>query len=152
MHAVVVLEQVLRREGRTASFKVEQTWKFAFDATNDVETIMESTVRGPRGTRRAEPISGAFTLDEPRQVRSRGGGEALLTFEDGSLTFVRTLQSGAYRAKFAIARGANGLTCSAAAAFARERGGAIRFESPFGGQITVLNSKQISSTCRVAKR
>jgi len=131
--------------------RIQQNWKISVEAPNRVEVTVRSTARGPRGTRQAEPNTGMFTLDQPRGVRSRGGGEALWTFADGTLTFTRTFQSGAYRSHFAFANAAEGLACTATGAFARERGKEeIRLESPFGGgMVGIVSAKQTSSSCKV---
>jgi hypothetical protein len=144
-------EQEVRRNGRTFSNRVHQRWKLSIDGKT-IEFTNQATNRGPRGTRKTRPNSATFTLDESREVGSRGGGEALWTFADGVLTFVRTFRSGAYRVKFAFARGSDGLTCAVDAAYAREDGRPIRLRSPFGGgEVTIVDARQTSSSCRVSK-
>jgi hypothetical protein len=66
---------------------------------------------------------------------------------------VRTYKQGAYRGNFALARGADGLTCTVTESFGREGSrGAIVMESAVDGKLfAVISSKQVSSTCRVAK-
>jgi hypothetical protein len=149
--AVIDRDQIVRRNGQTFPVTIEQNWKISVEVPNRVEVTVRSTARGPRGTRQAEPNTGTFTLDQPRGVRSRGGGEALWTFAEGTLTFTRTFQSGAYRSHFAFANAAEGLTCTATGAFARERGKEeIRLESPFGGgMVSIVSAKQTSSSCKV---
>jgi hypothetical protein len=153
INANVHLNQVLRRDGRTGSVKLHQTWQLSVGAGKTIEVAQTAIFHGPRGTRKAQPISGTVALDEIRPVRSRGGGEGLWTFAYGVLTFVRTLQSGAFRITFEFARGSGGITCAATATFAREQSGSgpIRLESPFGGQVTIISSKQQSSNCRISK-
>jgi hypothetical protein len=151
IEAVVDRDQIVRRGGQTFPVRIQQTWKISVDAENTIDVTIRSTAQGPRGTRRAEPNSGTFVLDKPQQVRSRGGGDALWTFAEGTLTFTRTFPSGAFRSHFAFANGPDGLTCTASGAFARERGKEeIKLESPFGGGlVSILSAKQASSSCKV---
>jgi hypothetical protein len=83
IEAVIDQDQIVRRGGQTVPVTIQQTWKISIDAENTIDVTMRSTARGPRGTRRAEPISGTFMLDKPQQVRSRGGGDALWSFAEG---------------------------------------------------------------------
>jgi hypothetical protein len=142
---------LLKIDGRTVSVKVEQGWKLQIDQGKDIGTRMDTTVRGPRGTRKAEPLIGRFALDEQGPIASRGGGQALFTFEDGTLTFVRTMKSGAFRVAYTIARSEKGLICTATAQYAKERGAPVRFTSPFGDEVTVIDWKPGAATCRVTK-
>ena len=143
--------QELRRDGRNFSSQARQNWQLAIGADNTIDQTVNTTFRGPQGTRKAAPLSARFTLEETRTVLSRGGGQGAWTFADGTLTFVRTFPSGAYRAHFEFARGETGLTCKLNEAFARDGNKYIELESPFGGQVTILNSKQESSDCKVSK-
>jgi hypothetical protein len=151
VEAVIDRDQIVRRGAQTFPVHIQQNWTVIVNADKTIDTTMRATSHGPRGTRRAEPTSGGFMLDTPRAVGSRGGGEALWTFADETLTFTRTFLSGAFRSHFAFAKGPDGLTCTANAAFARERGrDEIKLESPFGGGfVTIVSSKQTSSSCKV---
>jgi hypothetical protein len=145
--------QTVRRGGRTIPVTIHQRWRLSVDVDGTVAFTMRPSADTPRGRRTAKASSGVFTLDESREVPSRGGGEAVWKFTDGTLTFLRTFPSGAYRASFAFAREADRLTCTVDSAYARENGrGAIRLESPFGGgEVTILRSNQVSSRCTVSK-
>jgi hypothetical protein len=153
LQAEISMDQTVRRQGRTGSANVTQRWKLTVEPDRTVSFTMDATARTPRGTRKADPARGVFTLDEPRQVRSRGGGEALWKFSDGKLTFLRTLPAGAFRVSFALERAGDRLTCKVDAGYAREDGrGPIRLESPFGGEeITIVNAKQVSSNCKLSR-
>ena len=146
--------QDVRREGKTAPVRIHQNWKFSIGAENSIALTVNTTAQTPKGTRKGEPNIGTFTLDEPRKVPSRGGGEAVWKFADGTLSFIRTFPSGAYRAHFAFARDSSGLTCNVTEAFAREDGsGEIRLESAVGGgQVTIVSAKQLPLTCKVSKK
>jgi hypothetical protein len=126
----------------------------SINADKSVEMTVDITRHGPDGTRKAKPSSGSFTLDEAKELPSSLGGEGVWRFEDGSLSFIRTFPSGAYRVTFAFTRGSAGLTCAVNETFARENGqGEIRIRSPFaGGEVTLVSTKQLSSSCTVTKK
>jgi hypothetical protein len=153
LQAEIGLDQTVRREGRTVFVKVTQRWTLNVDPDRTVSFNMDADARTPLGTRKAEPARGTFTLDEPRQVPNRGGGQAVWKFADGTLTLLRTFPAGAYRVSFAFQRAADGLTCAVDAGYARENGrGPIRLQSPFGGgEVTIVHAKQVSSRCPVGK-
>src|SRR5206468_1886406 len=133
--------------------KIHQVWKISVGANKAIDVTMDSTARGPGGTRKAKQLVSSFDLDESRVVASRGGGEALWTFADGALTFVRTLPSGAYRVNIAFAHAADVPTCTVTGAFARENGrGPIQLISPFSGdRVTILSARQLASSCKVSR-
>jgi hypothetical protein len=145
-------EQLIQREGRTVKVRFHQDWTLYVNDEHYIVMRIGTTAQTPRGTRKAKPNSGSFALDEPVKLKSRGGGEGMFKFADGVLTFMRTFPAGAYRAEFAFQRSGASLTCKVTEAFAREPGKELKLESPFGGEITILNSKQLPSTCKVAKR
>ena len=147
-------EQEVRRQGGTRLVRIHQNWKLSVDADKTLEFTLNTTSRGPGGgTRTAEPNFGSFKLDESREVTSRGGGEAVWKFADGTLTFIRTLPSGAFRVNYAFTRGPSGLTCTVTDAYARENGiGEIRMTSAFGGEVTIISTKQLPSTCKVTRK
>lgn len=154
-HAIVAdlhRQQNVRREGRTFSVKVHQNWNFYLNDDQMIVMTLNTTAQTPQGTRKAKPNSGSFALDETLKIKARGGGHAVWKFADGTLTFIRTFPSGAFRVNFAFVRGPNGLTCTVTEAFAREGGKELKMESAFGGEITIISSKQLPSTCKVAKK
>jgi hypothetical protein len=128
-------------------------WSFTVESENTIKLTVRTTTHSRRGTRREAPRSATFTLDEAREIPSRGGGEGVWTFADGTLTSIRTFKSGARRVSFAFARGADGLTCAASFAFAREDGsGPVRLRSRSGDRdVVIVSAKQVSSTCRVTR-
>jgi hypothetical protein len=143
--------QEMRREGRPFSVQGHQHWSVAVNADKTIDVTVNTTVRSPRGTQKAPPSAGRYTLDAPRELRNRGGGQGIWNFAEETLHFIRTYPSGAYRAHFAFARGEGGITCKVTEAFAREDGNKpITMESSIdGGRVTILNSRQESSDCRV---
>ena len=151
--AVVQRDQVVRREGNTVPVRMEQSWKFSVGEDRIIDMKVETTAHSSRGARKAPANSGLFRLEEARDVSSRGGGQAVWTFSDGTLSFIRTFPSGAFRIHFAFADGPGGLTCTATEAFAREDGKReIELESPFGGRVAVVSTKQVASSCKVTRK
>jgi hypothetical protein len=154
IEADVHREQNVRRQGRAASVRVHQSWRFSIGPDKVVENTINTTMRTPHGTQTEEPAFNKFTLEQPKKIWSRGGGEAVWKFADETLTFVRTFPSGAYRIAFAFARTPSGLTCTVTDAFAREGGkGEIKMQSAFGGgEVTIISARQLPSTCKVGKQ
>src|SRR5262249_19632454 len=150
----ITFDQMIRRDAMKFATKLTQVWKISPGENKAVDFTMDSTARGAFGTRKAKQLVGSFELDESRSVANRGGGDVLWTFADGTLTFVRTLPSGAYRMHIAFAHGPDGPTCTVTGAFARENGtGPIQLISPFNGdRITILSAKQVASSCKVGRK
>jgi hypothetical protein len=153
IEADVHREQTIRHNDRTVSERIHQRWKVSTDSDRSLHVTFGVTVRTPKGTKNAPPNSSKFTLDEVRAVWFLGEGEALWTFGDETLTFTRSLPSGAFRAYFAFARAPSALTCAVTVAFGRQDGkGEIKFQSQFGvGEITILSARQLPSTCKVSR-
>ncbi len=145
-------EQLIRRDGKTFTVRIHQDWILHVNDDHYIVMTLGTTVQTPNGPRKAKPNSGSFALDEPLMLKSRGGGEAMFKFADSVLMFMRTFPAGAYRTQFAFTRSGANLTCTVTEAFAREPGKELKMESAFGGEIMVLNSKQLPSTCKVAKK
>ncbi len=93
----------------------------------------------------------AFTLDQARPAQEPGGGEAVWTLRDNTLTWMRTLKTGAYRLDVSLVRGPNGLTCTARETFAQSGSGIAMNSSIDGRPMTVIRSRQLSASCRVSK-
>jgi hypothetical protein len=149
----IVLDRVMRKGGREFPVKTKMDWKLKVQEGDVIWQETRSTVTGPRGTRETDPLTGTLALGKPVPVRSRGGGEAMYSFSDEILIFVRTFRKGAFRMSTAFARGGDGkLTCEMTASHAREEGtGSIELVNPFDGQpMTIVSYKQVSSSCEVA--
>jgi len=151
--ADVVRAQLIERHSHTFSVTVRQHWRVAIFPEGRVQLTFNTSAQGPFGERVAPQSGGPFALNQSREVRSRGGGQAIWLFTGNKLTFIRTFPSGALRMRFAVFRGPSGLSCNASGAFAREVGkGPVRLVSPFGGgEIAVLRSRQTSSSCKITK-
>src|SRR3569832_121780 len=88
--------QTMQRDGRSYSIRTHQNWKFEINSDNSIDMTVNTTFETPRGTRKAPPNSGRFSLENAQDVTSRGGGKGIWNFEDGALHFTRTFPSGAY--------------------------------------------------------
>jgi hypothetical protein len=151
LQAEIGMEQTVRRQGGTAQATITQQWSLTINSDRTVGFDVASTARSALGTRKAEPVRGTVALEEARQIPTLGGGLAMWSFAAGTLTFTRTLPGGAYRVRFVFERAPQGLICTVNAGYARENGkGAIRLQSPFGGgEVTIVDARQVASSCNV---
>jgi hypothetical protein len=146
-------DQRMGRLGLSASVTVQQAWKISIAADKSLEFTVTTTARGPGTPAKPLTNSGTVTLDKRREIATYGGGMTVWEFADGTLTFFRTFRSGAYRAHFAFVRAPAGLACSVSEAFVREDGtGAIRMQLDSGGEITIISSNPLATTCKVTER
>jgi hypothetical protein len=149
----IVTERVMRKGERQFPVKTKMDWKLKVQEGDAIWHETRSTVTNPRGTRETDPLTRTFPLGKRVTIGSRGGGEAMYSFSDGMLTFVRTFKKGAFRMSTEFARGGGGkLTCVMTSSHAREEGtGAIELVNPFDGQpMSIVSYKQVSSSCEVA--
>ena len=154
IEADIVRDQVVRREGW--EFVTENTvrWKVVIGPGDAIENTVSQTSQTSRGDHKSRPMTNSYILGAAREVKTQGGGTGAWEFADGTLSFTRTFKQGGYRASFAFARGAGGLTCTVSDTFGREDGrGAIVMESVIdGSEVTIIRSKLLSTNCRVVKR
>jgi hypothetical protein len=143
--------QNMQRDGRAYSVQTHQNWKFEVGADNSIDMRVNTTFKTARGTRTAPPNSGRFSLEDVRDVMSRGGGKGIWNFDAEALHFTRTFPSGAYRAHFTFSRVDGELRCEVTEAFARQDGNKpITLASPVdGAKVTIIDSKQEPSDCKV---
>jgi hypothetical protein len=153
IEADIVRDQLTQRDGRQVPQQAHTSWRIVIGPEVSIQSTVNVTFYNPHGQRKAEPLTGSFILDQSRHVGSRGGGQGVWHFEEGTLTFTRTFEQGAFRIKFAFSRKDEGLSCQASESFARENGtGPIAMQSAINGQpITMIRAKQISSNCRLFK-
>jgi hypothetical protein len=154
IEAKLVRDQVVRREGRTFPVRSQDDVKLVIGADNRIEQSVTVTSDTPRGQRKGPTRTGVYTLGEQRAIGTLGGGNGILTFEDGVLTFIRTFKEGAVKRTFAFSRSPDGLSCTANQTFAREGGvGDLHMNSAIDDTpVIIVSFKQISSTCRVLKQ
>ncbi len=82
------------------------------------------------------------------------GGQAVWMFENGALTTLRIYgNAGGFKRTIIFARDGDAFTCKIDAAYLREDGvGRVAFRSAVDNvPTTILNSKQVSSSCKVSK-
>ena len=153
IEAEIVRDQLVRREGSQFLTENTVTWKVVAGPGGAIEYTTFQASRTARRDHTSRPRTSSSVLGTPRETQTQGGGMAVWEFKEGTLTFMRTFKEGAYRADFAIARGADGLTCTITDTFLREEGrGGLVMESVIdGSEVTILRSTAVSSSCRVAK-
>lgn len=154
IHTRVLFQQEGLSNGQPFQNQAEAVSTITIDSSNTLTNTVVSTAYNPQGTRTSPPRSGSFTLGQPREISSAGGGQALWTFQAGKLTNIRTFKAGAYRGTISFTHDADGLRCTLHAAYAREAGVADwNWISPITGtDIRMKSIKPISSDCQVAKR
>ena len=151
IESVLTREQVNRFSGRQVTVTVDNSWSVQIGPIPNVTSTSKAQIRGRPDV---EPLTGKFRINESRQVGSFGGGEAQWTLDDGTLTFTRNFKQGAYRLRITLARKDDGFECTATQTFARENGtGEVVFWGPaVQADVTIVDWRQLSSTCRVYRR
>ena len=154
IHTRVLFQQEGLSNGQPFQNQAEAVSTITIDSTNTLTNTVVSTAYNPRGIRTSPPRTGSFTLGQPREVSSAGGGNAMWSFQDGKLINIRSFKAGAYRGTISFSRGAEGLRCTLHAAYAREAGIADwNWISPISGtDIRMKSIRPISSDCQAAKR
>jgi hypothetical protein len=154
IEANIIRDQVVRREGSQFLTENNVRWRVVIGPGDAIENTASQTSHTVRGEHKSRPRTNAYVLGVEREEPSQGGGIAVWEFNDGTLTYMRTFSQGAYRADFAIARDAAGLTCTVTDSFGREDGrGALVMESVIdGSEVTIIRTQPVSSNCRVVKR
>ncbi len=154
IHTRVLFQQEGLSNGQPFQNQAETVSTITINSTNTLTTTVVSTAYNPQGTRTSPARSGSFTLGQPREVPSVGGGHVLWIFQDGKLINLRTFKAGAFRGTIAFSRGAEGLRCTLRAAYAHEAGIADwNWISPISGtDIRMKSIRPIPSDCQVAKR
>jgi hypothetical protein len=150
----VLFQQDGLSNGRPFQNQAERVSTITITSTNTLTNSVFATAHTPRGPRTSPTRSGSFTLGQPREIPSVGGGHILWIFEDGKLISLRTFRAGGFRSTISFSRGPEGLRCAISAAYAREAGIADwNWISPITGtDIQMKSVKPISSDCEVVKR
>jgi hypothetical protein len=151
--ANITHNQKIRREAREFPVIVERNVKLAIEGNETINFTVIQRGQSPRGTRETPPMSGRFNLNEERENPHAGGGRAVWSFQGGALTYTRAFEGGAVRLVITFTRGSAGVACTANEVFARETGKAFTLKSPVDGvPLTILSTKQASSSCKVEKK
>jgi hypothetical protein len=152
IEATTVHDQVGVLNGTRLPNRLVQDRKITIGPGPTLQNTIVDTISSERGTR-VRQISGTFTINKPMEIGSYGGGHGVYIFANGSLTFLRTHQSGGFKSEITFHRSSAGLTCSIGWGFARENGtGEVEISAAIGGSWKLVSSKQISSSCRVTRR
>lgn len=148
----VVSDQLNRKEGKEFSQRVQNDLKLEIGPEGKINGILQATLYQSGRTFRLKPENISGLLERPGEINVSGPGHSVWIFDDGVVTFLRTLVRGGFKREIKFARGASGITCVANEGFAREEGGgSIVLKSFDGKPFTVLSAKPTSSNCRVLK-
>lgn len=151
----VVMDQRIRRDGRDINVQVHFRAQIAFEPDNVILFEFSSTSFGPRGSRQMPVQKGRALLGKVVEPRNLDGGQVVWVFEDGALTTLRIFgNAGGFKRTISFTRdGAGAFTCTINAAHLREDGvGRVATRSPVdNAPVTILSSKQVSSSCKVSK-
>ena len=154
VNARTVYQQVLRRDGQQFPVRLQNDVHLSI-TSNKIEGNIDLISYTPRGVRKGKSPKFSFTLEQSQEVKNKflGSGNAVLFFADGTLINLRTYKGGAFKREITFARVGDGFACSIQDTFAREGGiGSIEMRSAVdGAPVTVISSKQTSSSCQVAK-
>jgi len=150
IHAKLVTEMLTQREGRQGPATQETDWQIYMEPEGRVSFSFRPTTRTARGTRAGQIRATTAKLDEPWYTEN---GQAVWQFKDGELTFVRSYKDGAIRIIISLKQDGQNLACTATSAYAREQGKrGLVLNSPIDGvPVTILNWKQVSSSCQVTR-
>ena len=94
---------------------------------------------------------GSGTIGIPMQMKD-GSGPRLWLLKGNTLQMLTVYQKGGSTLVITFRKGDAGLTCSAAAGFAREIGaGPTTDKSPGGGNVYVLSSRPTGTSCQITR-
>jgi hypothetical protein len=151
IESTVVHQALVRRKGEDVQQQVQVYVKLAIGPNGKIEDTRAKTYQTSGGPiHQGKSGTTSSTLEQPRRVNSLGGGHFVWIFNAGTFTSLRTFASGAYKRDIVISRKPGGFTCTSTESYVREEGAAsIEHASDNGVAMTVTNSKQGSSICRV---
>jgi hypothetical protein len=146
--------ETLRDQGKEYSGKIKSDVEIVFGKLGDpVQFSQTSTWIGATGRTSTTTTSGSGLPGKPKATSAAGGGDGVGFLNNGTIYYIRTLKAGGFKFEFKLERTSKGLACTSRETYMKERGtDAIRLNSHTGRPIVLVNSKQISSTCRVIKR
>jgi hypothetical protein len=151
----VVMDQRIRRDGREFNVQMHLRGRILLEPDNVISFEFSATSFGPRGSRQAPVQKGRGLLGKVVEARNFDGGQVVWVFEDGALTTLRTFgNAGGFKRTISFERdGADAFTCRINAAHLREEGvGRVATRSRVdNAPVTILSSKQASSSCKVSK-
>lgn len=152
IEAEFVYSRTFRVEGVVRSNELRSQFNLAIGPGDALRQSVISTIVAPNGREKNQMSGVDFILGKPRRGAN---GPVVWRFENGTLTRLQSLLSGARRVSFVLKRDGGKLTCTVDAAFAREDGtGEIETKSTAkpGATVQWLDIKQKSADCRVVPR
>lgn len=143
--ASVSWETKARRNGREFDNPVKNDFTIVIGSDGKVTGTVTRHVVGPSGPT-TQTRSFSAVLGRPRDAV---GGSALMLLSGNTLTMLRTFEVGG--GKTTITLGGGG-SCTIRSPAMRETGSGVllRRDAVVGGQIEILSSRQVSSSCRVS--
>ena len=151
--ASVIYAQTIRRldDGRILNNQNRQTVTLKIRPGDLIDQVHNVTIVAPNGREvGSNATSATFELNKPRKGRF---GEIIWLYDQGNLVRLQTFETGGRRITISFKRSGSGFACSVAAPFAKEEGaGDLKTEAAVGRtKIEILNAKQTSTSCKVAK-
>jgi len=142
------------RDGRTWFNQLHTVGRAVIGPEGKITTRFQNTAVFPNGVKRVGPVRDlTSTIGAPAKRRF---GEMVWVFADGTLTRLLVFDDGAggHKLTLAFERQPDGLSCTYSMPWMREDGvGEIRADSVVDGMpVKILDFKQLSSRCNVAKR
>ena len=147
--------QKIVRDGEVKNVANHENGRVTIDADHSITEQWQSTSTNVRnGHSKTGPVrSGKRELDKPFQ--GTHGDDGVWTFDNGSLVRLRVFNGGAGGLKRTISfsRDASGLHCESVLVMAHETGvrGLTKASEIDDKPIQILEFKQVSSTCQIAK-
>jgi hypothetical protein len=156
LEGVVIEAQFLRqqnfiRQGRERTNQLQNDLQIEIGFAGNLQQTVSPTAYTANGVMKGKTTSGSWTIEQSREIVTRGGGHGIWIFANRTLTFLRTFKGGGLKREFTFTRGADGLHCTAIETFAYEQGvRGIHLDSGINDMpIVILSTKPISATCRV---
>ena len=151
--ASFVYAQKIRRldDGRIINNQNQQTVTLKIGPGERLDQTHAVRIIAPNGREvGSDSRSMTLQLNKPSKWRH---GEIIWVYEKAALVRLQTFESGGRRITVSFKRNGPGFACSVEAPFAKEEGsGDTKTQAAVGGtKITILDARQTSSSCRVAR-
>jgi hypothetical protein len=151
IEAEFVYHRTFRVDGPVRSNELISRFNLAIGPGDALVQTVNSIIVTPDGRERTTKGTADFILNKQRKGTN---GPVVWRFENGTLTRLQSLLSGARRISFVLKRDGDKMTCSVDAAFAREDGVSeieTRSTARPGATVQWLEIKQKSASCRVVR-
>jgi hypothetical protein len=150
----VVRQLVNVQKGRRDIGEGDSDTTVTIDGAGLITYVWKFNWHNASGNYPSKPVTATDPLNSVAAAEALGGGHRLWTFDNGTLTFIRTYRVGAFKRTYTFTRTPTGLACEATEAQVREVGASwSEFSSAASGTITrTLSERLISSSCTVSKQ